>query len=148
MFKKLKNNKGMTLVEVIVAWTILVLIVCGFSYFFMQSILYARRAQSDTLGVSSARALSDNSLANLAKAELETDLSGIGLNTDKAVTVDDLGLRSIKIKWRGGGPGRETDVEREVVAITVPGDGGAPSSTEGIAGGYSQDTVYHVFVKP
>ncbi|MDR1687711.1 MAG: type II secretion system GspH family protein [Clostridiales bacterium] len=98
------NNKGMTLVEIVVAFVLLMIVIVGFAGFFTRSMLWAARSNRDTKGVAMAREYTDASMLSLP-TEIQPDSSvDVILNNDADNPVSRYDLTrtaTAKITYRG-----------------------------------------------
>jgi lipopolysaccharide export LptBFGC system permease protein LptF len=69
------NNKGVSLVEIVVALVLLMLVISGFSAFFTQSMLWAARSNKDTTSVAQARMYTDSNM--IQDISISSDLADI-----------------------------------------------------------------------
>lgn len=91
-WKFLKNNHGLTLIEVLVSLTILGIVVTSFLSFFNQAYSYTKKNEDKTVGINVAR----NVLYYFEQQEYEevekeffVDTNGIKTNDSVDLTIDD-----------------------------------------------------------
>lgn len=61
----IRNNKGMTLIELVIAIILLMMIITAFSMVFTQALLWTGKSNKDTTNIATARKYMDNNLSGL-----------------------------------------------------------------------------------
>lgn len=67
MFKICRNNKGMTLVELVCALILIMIVITGFAWMFTMAYISAHRSQDQHRNYTEAKKLSDNVMASPQK---------------------------------------------------------------------------------
>jgi type II secretory pathway pseudopilin PulG len=135
----LKNNKGMTLIELMTALVLLMIVVTGFSVFFTRTILWTIKTSNDTANYVTAKKFSDNSMAGMITNILDPDeLTELHENLEDnfGTKIVNGGLINVSIAYQNG----TTDTDnRNILYVTVEAD--TPSETA------AREIRYHVFTK-
>jgi len=110
--KRLKNEKGLTLVEIMVSLVILAIVVSFYCLFFILSVVWTSRANKNITAMAAARRVTDNAMINVPGADMEIEPDEADLDAEVTSTAT-----TATIKWNGG---EETarDVQRIDVELT------------------------------
>jgi Tfp pilus assembly protein PilV len=112
---RLKDNKGMTLMEIVVAFILFMLIVTFFAMFFVTSMKWTAKSNKDTSSISKARMYTDNAMISDLPASSSNDIHVITSNSDKTSAERNV---NTKIIWRGN-EAAYTPTNRSLQSTTV-----------------------------
>jgi len=140
MLRIIKNNKGMSLVELVVAVVFLMIVVTGFSVFFTQSILQTAKSGGDTKNYMTAKRFADNVLAGI-----QDDASALSAFNSGAYNTEyvDGGVETVYIEYKGMPSGGTDDAQRHLWYVKV---NNTPEDT-GNANTNLRKITYKVYLK-